>query len=100
MTEYHNNSSAIVTAATLVTGELQVPFLPFLGYQPTQPPTENSPTTPWIPTPSSYSFNSLDTNSLQLLLQLQLTTENSEVYDLWTDCREDSAFGIGCLAIT
>jgi hypothetical protein len=25
---------------------------------------------------------------------------NSEVYDLWTDCREDSAFGIGFLAIT
>jgi hypothetical protein len=29
------------------------------------------------------------------------SAENSEVYDLWTDCREDSAFGIvGCLAIT
>jgi hypothetical protein len=27
-------------------------------------------------------------------------SEDSEVYDLWTDCREDSAFGIGCLAIT
>jgi hypothetical protein len=38
---------------------------------------------------------SLDTNSLT-----QLTIENSEVYDLWTDCREDSAFDIGCLAIT
>jgi hypothetical protein len=25
---------------------------------------------------------------------------NSEVYDLWSDCRGDSAFGIGCLAIT
>jgi hypothetical protein len=25
----------------------------------------------------------------------------AEVYDLWTDCREDSAFGtVGCLAIT
>jgi hypothetical protein len=43
---YHNNSAAIVTAATLVTGELLVPFLPFLGYQLTQPPTQNSPTTP------------------------------------------------------
>jgi hypothetical protein len=43
----------------------------------------NSPTTPWIPTPSIYS-----------------KTENSEVYDLWSDCRGDSAFGIGCLAIT
>jgi hypothetical protein len=29
-----------------------------------------------------------------------LTTESSEVYDLWADCRGDSAFGIGCLAIT
>jgi hypothetical protein len=37
---YHNNSAAIVTAATLVTGELQVPFLPFPGYQLTQPPTQ------------------------------------------------------------
>jgi hypothetical protein len=77
---YHNNSAAIVTAATLVTGELQVPFLPFLGYQLTNS-TSNS-------------------NQLLTLQQLQLTTENSEVYDLWTDCREDSAFGIGCLAIT
>jgi hypothetical protein len=25
---------------------------------------------------------------------------NSEVYGLWSDCRGDSAFGIGCLAIT
>jgi hypothetical protein len=25
---------------------------------------------------------------------------NSEVYDLWSDCRGDSAVGIGCLAIT
>jgi hypothetical protein len=29
-----------------------------------------------------------------------LTTESSEVYDLWSDCKGDSAFGIGCLAIT
>jgi hypothetical protein len=56
-----------------ITGELQVPFLPFLGYQLTQPPT---------------------------LQQLQLTTESSEVYDLWSDCRGDSAFDIGSLAIT
>jgi hypothetical protein len=75
---YHDNSAAIVTAATLVTGELQVPFLPFLGHQPT---------------------NSL-THQLKTLQQLQLTTENSVVYDLWSDCRGDSAFGIGCLAIT
>jgi hypothetical protein len=33
MTEYHSNSTAIITAATLVTGELLVPFLPFLGYE-------------------------------------------------------------------
>jgi hypothetical protein len=76
---YISNSAAIVTAATLVTGELQVSFLPFLGYQLTHPPTQK------------LSHNSLDT---------QLTTENSEVYDLWSDCRGDSAFGIGCLAIT
>jgi hypothetical protein len=62
------------------------------------------PSFPWSPTnqlthsPTQLSNNSLDTNSLQLL---QLTTENSEVYDLWSDCRGDSAFGIvGCLAIT
>jgi hypothetical protein len=84
---YHNNSAAFVTAATLVTGELQVPFLPFLGYQPTNLLT------------------------LQQLLQLRRLLQtlfpkttplsnNSEVYDLWTDCRGDSAFGIGCLAIT
>jgi hypothetical protein len=72
---YHNNSAAIVTAATLVTGELQVPFLPCLV------------------------TNSLN-RQLQTLQQLQLTTENSEVYDLWSDCRGDSAFGMGCLAIT
>jgi hypothetical protein len=57
------------------------------------------------------SLPSLDTNSLQLLFLLQKTTpnsklfnstatESSEVYDLWMDCRGDSAFGIGCLAIT
>jgi hypothetical protein len=50
-------------------------------------------------TPGSLPF-SLDTNSLNRQLKTELTTENSEVYDLWTDCREDSAFGIGCLAIT
>jgi hypothetical protein len=76
---YHNNSAAIVTAATLVTGELQVPFLPR------------------IPTHSLTQLSNNSYNSFQLL---QLTTENSEVYDLWTDCREDSAFGIGCLTIT
>jgi hypothetical protein len=37
---YHNNSAANITAATLVTGELQVPFLPLLGYKLTQPPTQ------------------------------------------------------------
>jgi hypothetical protein len=32
---------------------------------------------------------------------LATNSENSEVYDLWTDCRGDSAFGIvDCLAIT
>jgi hypothetical protein len=51
------------------------------------------------------STHSLTNSTLLLtqllqLQQLQLTTENSEVYDLWSDCREDSAFGTGCLAIT
>jgi hypothetical protein len=42
---------------------------------------------------SNNSNNSEDSpNSLNQL--------NSEVYDLWSDCRGDSAFGIGCLAIT
>jgi hypothetical protein len=43
----------------------------------------------------------------QLGYQLQLCNSpnsgyqlNSEGYDLWSDCREDSAFGVGCLAIT
>jgi hypothetical protein len=81
---YHNKSAAIVTAATLVTGELQVPFLPFLGHQPTNSLNRQLKTLP-------------PTTPLQ---QLPLTTENSEVYDLWSDCRGDSAFVIGCLAIT
>jgi hypothetical protein len=30
-----------------------------------------------------------------------LLSSVSEIYDIWTDCREDTAFGIvGCLAIT
>jgi hypothetical protein len=30
-----------------------------------------------------------------------LLSSLSEIYDIWTDCREDTAFGIvGCLAIT
>jgi hypothetical protein len=66
----------MVTAAALVTGELLVPFLPFLGYE-------------------LNSFNSLTTPKTELRIPL-----NSEVYDLWSDCRGDSAFGIGCLAIT
>jgi hypothetical protein len=73
---YHSNSAAIITAATLVTGELQGPFLP------------------WIPTSSSPTHRTLRT---ELNSRYQL---NSEVYDLWSDCREDSAFGIGYLAIT
>jgi hypothetical protein len=86
---YHNNSAAIVTAATLVIGELQVPFL-----------------FPWIPT---HQLNSPTTPKTTPNLQLQqlshstatgLTTESSGVYDLWSDCRGDSAFGFGCLAIT
>jgi hypothetical protein len=40
------------------------------------------------------SSNSPDTN------HNYSATESSEVYDLWADCREDSAFGIGCLATT
>jgi hypothetical protein len=83
LTLYHDNSAVTVSTATallaslantiLVAAELQVPFL-----------------FPWLPTPS-----------LNYSTQLTgLTTENSEVYDLWTDCREDSAFGIGCLGIT
>jgi hypothetical protein len=48
---YHNNSAFIVTAATLVTGELQVPFLPFLGHQPTNSLTHlTHTTTPTTPT--------------------------------------------------
>jgi hypothetical protein len=31
---------------------------------------------------------------------LTSATQSSEVYDLWADCRGDSAFGFGCLAIT
>jgi hypothetical protein len=35
------------------------------------------------------------------LLSECLPSSLSEIYDLWTDCREDTAFGIvGCLAIT
>jgi hypothetical protein len=61
------------TTATLVTAELNT----------------LQPRTPWAP------FSSL------LGSPLTHSAENSEVYDLWTDCREDSAFGIvGCLAIT
>jgi hypothetical protein len=40
------------------------------------------------------------TNPSTLDTTTGLTTESSEAYDLWTDCREDSAFGIGCVAIT
>jgi hypothetical protein len=52
--------------------------------------------------PSSFLWYQLPqlTNSNSNDSQLQLTTENSEVYDLWSDCRGDNAFGIGCLAIT
>jgi hypothetical protein len=57
-------------------------------------------------------FFSEDSNSILQQLpgyqpQLQQLTEpnsgyqlNSEVYDLWSACRGDSAFGFGCLAIT
>jgi hypothetical protein len=75
---YHSNSAAIVTAATLVTGELLVPFL-FRGYQLTNSTLQQLRRL-WRPNPG-YQLN-------------------SEVYDLWSDCREDNAFGIGCLAIT
>jgi hypothetical protein len=68
-TEYHSNSAAIITAATLVTGELQVPFL-FPGYQ--------------LQTP-----NSLDTTTLRIP-----TTHDSNplsgIYDLRADGREDA----------
>jgi hypothetical protein len=87
---YHNNSVAIVTAATLVTGELQVPFL-FPGYQLTHSPTQ---TLQQLPSSPKTTPNSKLPSAAQLQWQL------SEVYDLWTDCRGDSAFGIGCLAIT
>jgi hypothetical protein len=46
--------------------------------------------------PGSLPSSFLPTNSLT-----NSAAENSEVYDLWTDCREDSALGIvDCLAIT
>jgi hypothetical protein len=62
--------------------------------------------------PNSKLFNSTATLWIpqQLLLGYQLPPQLgyhnwqqltcSEVYDLWSDCREDSAFGFGCLAIT
>jgi hypothetical protein len=63
---YHNNSAAIVTAATLVTGELQVPFLPFPGHRPTN--------------------STLDTNSLQLNSTTHsptTPTHNWELRGIW-----------------
>jgi hypothetical protein len=76
---YHDNSAATVSTATALLASIANTILvaaelqvPFLF--------------PWIPTQLTHSTG--------------LTTENSEVYGLWTDCREDNAFGIGCLAIT
>jgi hypothetical protein len=41
------------------------------------------------------------TELLHCLLFLALGIASlSEIYNLWTDCRDDTAFGIGCLAIT
>jgi hypothetical protein len=39
--------------------------------------------------------------TLSLLSSESLLSSLSEIYDIWTHCREDTAFGIaGCLAIT
>jgi hypothetical protein len=92
---YHSNSAAIITAATLVTGELLVPFLPWI------------PTTPTLWLPQLQLCNSPNSNSNSNSELSELNSElnsgyrlNSEVYHLWADGREDSAFGIDCLAIT
>jgi hypothetical protein len=44
--------------------------------------------------------HSLDTNFFFSDLPNSGYQLSSGVYDLWSDCRGDSAFGIGCLAIT
>jgi hypothetical protein len=69
---YHSNYAAIITAAILVTGELQVPFL---GYQISSTPTTLTPKTP------KTEFSEDRNSGYQL---------NSEVYDLWADGREDT----------
>jgi hypothetical protein len=51
-------------------------------------------------TPTQSSGNSPDTNHNLDTNYDSAATQSSEVYDLWVDCREDSAFGFGCLAIT
>jgi hypothetical protein len=61
---YHNNSAAIITAATLVTGELLVPFLPFLGYQLTHSPTQTLQQLPSSPKTTPNFNNSLATPKL------------------------------------
>jgi hypothetical protein len=69
---YHNNSAAIVTAATLVTGQLQVPFLPWIPTHSTA--NSKTPTTPWIPTLSTQLNYSLSSNS---------KTHNWELRGIW-----------------
>jgi hypothetical protein len=87
---YHNTSAVNITAATLVTGELQVPFLPWLPTHSTQLQQLS-----WIPTTPTLQLAELSELSRNSQYRL-----NSEVYDLWADGREDSAFSIDCLAIT
>jgi hypothetical protein len=59
---YHNNSAANITAATLVTGELQVPFLPWLPTHSTQLQQLSwIPTTPTLQLAELWTLNSLGT---------------------------------------
>jgi hypothetical protein len=80
-----NGSSACSTTTFF---RLPLPSIPFLRrFQLNLPATPRIPTTTtWIP--------------LRPQLQLLAATQSSEVYDLWSDCREHSAFGIDYLAIT
>jgi hypothetical protein len=88
---YHSISAAIVTAATLEPANSKFPSFLSLDTN-----SLNHPLKTLTQQLSNNSFSE-DYSTLQ---QLQLITENSEVYDLWSDCRGDSAFGIGFLAIT
>jgi hypothetical protein len=49
-------------------------------------------------TTGSLPLSSLDTNFFFSDSPNSGYQLNSEVYDLWSDCRGDSAFGFGCLA--